>query len=213
VNSNLLAWHVHPGCVCLIHRCAPHPDNEALQECPRNLQGIHYIQNYTGHCGTVDTCDVPLSSLLQQGVSRPICEDMRSRSRTSVMSLRDEFKPFGGPRRSRVYQHFVNARTIQMCWRQSVARVALIKILAARGIQTFWRCHSFRKPYHEYICARHIQTFWRCKTLCNAFDHRMPRTRRYESFCSARSIHAFWRSRPSQAAYKHYKAALKIQTI
>jgi hypothetical protein len=45
-NSNLLALHVQPGCVCLIHRCSPHPDNEALHEYPRNVQDIHCIQNY-----------------------------------------------------------------------------------------------------------------------------------------------------------------------
>jgi hypothetical protein len=32
-----------PGWICLIHRCAPHPNNLALQECPWNVQDI---QNY-----------------------------------------------------------------------------------------------------------------------------------------------------------------------
>jgi hypothetical protein len=105
-------------------------------------------------CGAVDSCDVPLSYVLQQGVSRPIGFVLQV-----YVAARRIQTVWRASMARRAYQHFVNARTIQMCWRQSVARVALIKILAARGIQAFGRCHLFRKPYHEYICARRIQTF------------------------------------------------------
>jgi hypothetical protein len=64
-----------------------------------------------------------------KAVSRPIGEDIRSGSRTSAMSLSDEFKPFCWPRRFvGPYQRFLNARKVKMCRRHSVARVALIKV-------------------------------------------------------------------------------------
>jgi hypothetical protein len=134
--------------VCLMLRCALHPDNEALQECPRNVQDIHGIQNYPDNVAPVDTCDVPLSSLLNKAYPDQLARIYEAGHLQAFSRSRRIQTVWRASTELRANEHFVNAHTIYMCWRQSVARVALIMLLAARGIQTFWRCHSFRKPYH-----------------------------------------------------------------